>query len=140
VGVTESDLEVVKELYNRFRPGDVTSALELLSEDFVGEVPPSMSAEPDVYEGHEGALRYMRGFEGLMEDVRFEPLEMFEHNGRVIGRVRLVGRGATSGIEVGQHVVILHEVENGKVRRMDAYPDLDAAREAAGTPQGESAS
>jgi ketosteroid isomerase-like protein len=140
VEVAASNLEVVRELYDRFRPGDVTSAIELLSEDFVGEVPPSMSAEPDVYEGHEGALRYMRGFEGLMEDVRFEPLEMFEHGERVIVVVRLVGRGATSGIEVDQHVVVLHELENGKVKRMDAYPDLDAARDAAGAPEGESAS
>ena len=51
-------------------------ALELLSEDFVVVVPPSMSAEPDVYEGHAGAIRYFQGFDGLIEDVRFEPLEM----------------------------------------------------------------
>jgi ketosteroid isomerase-like protein len=138
VGVAASNLEVVKELYRRFRPGDVTSAIELLSEDFVGEVPPSMSAEPDVYEGREGALRYMRGFEGLMEDVRFVPLEMLELDDHVIVEVRLVGRGVTSGIEVDQHVVVLHEVEDGKVKRMDAYPDVDAAREAAGAPKAES--
>jgi ketosteroid isomerase-like protein len=132
VGVATSNLEVVQELYTRFSPGDVTSALELLSEDFVGEVPPSLSAEPDTYEGREGALRYMRGFEGMLDDVRFEPLEMFELGERVIGVVRLVGRGATSGIEVDQQFVIVHEVENGKVKRMDPYPDIEAAREAIG--------
>jgi len=125
-------------MYEHFRPDDPESALEFLSEDFSGEVPASMSAEPDVYEGHEGALRYMRGFEGLMEDVRFEPLEMFEHGERVIVVLRLVGRGATSGIEVDQHFAVVHEVEDGKVKRMDPYPDIEAAREALGAAEGSS--
>jgi ketosteroid isomerase-like protein len=139
VGVAASNLEVVRELYDRFRPGDVTSALELLADDFVGEVPPSLSAEPDTYVGHEGALRYMRGFEGMLEDVRFEPLEMLEHGERVIAVVRLVGRGVTSRIEVDQHFAIVHEVEDGKVRRMDPFPDVESAREALGAPDEESA-
>ena len=34
------------------------------------EVPGSMSAEPDVYEGHAGARRYFAGFDGLIDEVR----------------------------------------------------------------------
>jgi ketosteroid isomerase-like protein len=133
VGVATSNLEVVRELYTRFRPDDAASAIELLSEDFRGEVPPSMSAEPDVYEGREGALRYLRAFEGFMEDIRFELVELHEHSGRVIGELRLVGRGVTSGIEVEQPVVVVHEVEDGKIKRMDPFPDLDQALAAVAT-------
>jgi ketosteroid isomerase-like protein len=81
----------------------------------------------------------MRGFEGMLEDVRFEPIEMLEHGGRVIAVVRLAGRGVSSGIEVDQQFAIVHEIENGKVTRMDPFPDLEAARQALGAPEEESA-
>lgn len=135
MGVATSNVDLVQALYHRFTLDDVASALELLSEDFRGEVPPSMSAEPDVYEGREGALRYMRAFEGFIEDVRFEPLEVREHGGKVIAELRMVGRGATSGIEVDLPVVVVHEIEDGKVKRMDPYPDLDAALAALDGPE-----
>jgi ketosteroid isomerase-like protein len=132
-----SDLEVVRLLYGRFGTRDPESVLELLSEDFVGTVPPSLSAEPDVYEGHAGALRYLRGFAGSIDDVRFELLEVFEEGEYVIAQLRLTGRGATSGIEVELPTVVVNRIEDGKVERMDAYPDLDAAY-AALRPDGES--
>jgi ketosteroid isomerase-like protein len=128
--MASSNLEVVRTLYERFRPDDPEAALELLSEDFVAEVPPSLSAEPDVYEGHAGALRYMRGFAGTIDDVRFEPLEIFEEDEHVIAQVRMTGHGAASGIEIELPVVVVHRMEGGKIARMDPFPDLDAARKA----------
>jgi ketosteroid isomerase-like protein len=124
-----SNLDVVRELFERFDADDPEAGLELLSEDFEAEVPGSMSAEPDVYRGHEGALRYMRGFDGLLEDVRFEPLEFLDEGRFVIVVMRLVGRGAASGIEVAQDAVVVNEVVDGKVRRMQPFPDLEAARD-----------
>jgi ketosteroid isomerase-like protein len=140
VGVATSNREVVLELYDRFTLDDVTSALELLSEDFAGEVPPSLSAEPDVYEGREGARRYMRGFEGFMEDVRFQPIELHERGERVIAELQWMGRGATSGVEIDQRVVVVHEIEDGKIKRMDPYPDLDTALAAVAAREGRAAS
>jgi ketosteroid isomerase-like protein len=139
VGVAASNLELIRALYERFRQDDVASTLELLSEDFVGEVPPSLSAEPDVYEGHEGALRYMRGFDGLMEDVRFELVELHEQGDVVIAELRWMGRGATSGAEIDQPVVVVHEIEDGKIKRMDPYPDLESARAAVAARESGSA-
>jgi ketosteroid isomerase-like protein len=134
--MSESKLEIVRGLFDRFGDGDLENALTLVSEDFVAVVPPSMSAEPDVYEGHAGARRYFQAFEGLMEDVRFEALELFEEGGAVIVRMRLAGRGAASGIEVEQHAAVVNWVEHGKVTRMEPQPDLETARKVArgGTP------
>ncbi len=120
---------MVRELFERFNSGDPDSVIELLTEDFVAEVPPSMSAEPDVYEGRDGALRYLQGFEGLMEDVRFEPVKFHEHADTPIVEILLVGRGATSGIEVAQRAVVIVWTEEGRVKRMEPFPDLEAARE-----------
>jgi ketosteroid isomerase-like protein len=126
----ESNVDLVRAAFERFDFDDPEPVLELLSEDFVSEIPSSMSAEPDVYVGHEGVRRYLRAFDGLLEDVRFEPLEMLEEGGRVIVVLRLIGRGVSSGIEVAQESAVVNWVENGKITRMQPFPDLEAAREA----------
>ena len=128
--MADPKVELVRELLARFNGDDPGSIYELLSEDFVAEVPPTLSAEPDVYEGHAGARRYMDAFEGLLDDVRFEPLDFQVEGEQVIVDLVLKGRGATSGIAVEQRTAVVHWVADGKVTRMEPYPDVEAARAA----------
>src|SRR5919202_953558 len=95
-----SDVELVKELFRRFGHEGLESALELISEEAVFEIPGTMSAEPDVYLGHDGARRYFAGFEGFIDDLGYEPLSFEEGGGAVTMWIRFTGRGVTSGIEV----------------------------------------
>jgi ketosteroid isomerase-like protein len=126
----DSDVDVVRELLDRVNSGDRERLYELISEDFVSEVPPSLSAEPDVYRGHDGVRRYFEGFEGMIDDVRFDVVELHEVGDQVIADLVLKGRGAASGIEVEMRAVVIHWIEGGKVSRMQPYPDLETAREA----------
>jgi ketosteroid isomerase-like protein len=128
--MAEPKVELVRELLERVNGDDPGSIYELLSEDFVAEIPPSLSAEPDVYEGHAGVRRYMEAFQGLLDDVRFEPLEFHVEGEHVIVDMMLKGRGAASGITVEQRSAIVHWIAGGKVTRMDPYPDVEAARAA----------
>jgi ketosteroid isomerase-like protein len=125
-----SDAEVVLELFRRFGHEGLDSALELIAENAVFEIPGDMSAEPDVYEGHEGAKRYFAGFDGTLDHLRFEPLEIEEGDQAVTMWIRFVGRGVTSGIEVEQYAAINVWLDDGKVVRMHPHPDMDAARAA----------
>ena len=126
--MTDAKVELVRELYERINGDDLESIYELLSEDFVAEVPPSLSAEPDVYEGHAGVRRYMDGFQGHLDDVRFEVGEFLLEGERVIADMLVKGRGAASGIPVEQASAVVHTITRGKVARMDVYPDVEAAR------------
>jgi ketosteroid isomerase-like protein len=126
----ESSVETVSRLYERVSEGGVEAAIELMADDFVATVPPSMSAETDVYEGHAGARRYFAGFEGFLDDVRFVPLEIVEEGGGVIVWMRFSGRGAASGIDVEQFAAVAHRLRDGKITWMEAHPDMDAARAA----------
>jgi ketosteroid isomerase-like protein len=128
--VTDPKVELVRELFDRFNRSDRGAMFELLSDDFVAEVPPTLSAEPDVYEGHAGARRYLDAFDGLIEDVRFEALGFHLEGEQVIADVVLKGRGVTSGIAVEQTSAVVHWIADGKVTRMDPYPDLETARAA----------
>jgi ketosteroid isomerase-like protein len=123
-------IDLVRELLERFNASDRTAIFELLSEDFVAEIPPALSAEPDVYEGHDGARRYLDAFDGLLDDVRFEALEFHVEGEQVIVDLVLKGRGAASGIAVEQRAAVVHWIADGKVTRMDPYQDVEAARAA----------
>jgi ketosteroid isomerase-like protein len=128
--MADPKVELVRELLERFNGDDLDAIYELLAEDFVADIPPSMSAEPDVYEGHAGARRYMEAFDGLIADVRFEALEYHLVGDHVIVDLLLKGRGVTSGIAVQQRAAAVHRVAGGKVTRIDPYPDVESAREA----------
>jgi ketosteroid isomerase-like protein len=132
--MTDPKVELVRELLERFNRGDRDAIFELLSEDFVTEVPPSMSAEPDVYEGHAGVGRYLDAFEGLIEEVRFEAVEFHLEGEQVIVDLVLKGRGVASGIAVEQRAAVVHWIADGKITRMQPFPDVEAARDALRRP------
>ena len=127
--MSDPDVDVVQRLFDRFAEGGIESALEGLSEDVVIEIPPDMSAEPDTYHGHEGARRYFAGFDGMIENVIYEPLELIPAGEHVLARVRLAGRGVSSGLDVGLESVVVHTLKNGKITKLRPYPDLESARQ-----------
>ena len=131
-GVSEPNIEVVRRLFELYASGGVEAALELLDEALVIEIPPELSAEPDVYHGHEGALRYFAGFDGMLEDIRYEALELIPAGEDVLACIRLSGRGVSSGVDVELETVVLHTLEGGKITRLRPYPDLESARQALG--------
>jgi ketosteroid isomerase-like protein len=130
--MADSNVEVVRLLFERFADGGIEPALEGLSEELVIEIPPDMSAEPDTYHGHEGARRYFDGFDGMIEDLRYEALELIPVGDDVLAHVRLSGRGASSGLDVALEPYVMHELAGGKVVRIRPYPDLESARAALG--------
>jgi ketosteroid isomerase-like protein len=130
--VSEQNIEVVRRLFDNYAEGGIESVLGVLSEDVVIEIPPDLSAEPDVYHGHDGARRYFAGFEGMLDDVRYEPIALIPMGDRVLAHVRLGGRGSSSGLDVDLEAFVVHELADGRVTRMRPYPDLESAQTAAG--------
>ena len=127
-----SNLEIVRRLFERFDEGGIEAALDGMDEELVIEIPPDMSAEPDTYLGHEGARRYFAGFDGMLEDVRYEAIELIPAGDRVIAHARMGGRGVSSGLDVDIEAFVVHELSGGKVTRLRPYPDMDSAQAAAG--------
>jgi ketosteroid isomerase-like protein len=126
--MADRNVEVVQRVFDSFAEGGIERALDGLSEDVVIEIPPDMSAEPDSYHGHDGARRYFAGFGGTIEELVYEPLELIPAGERVLARVRLSGRGVSSGVDVDLEAVVVHTVEDGKITRLRPYPDLESAR------------
>jgi len=129
--VSQSNIEVVRRLFDLFGEGEgIEPALEVMHPDVVIEIPPDMSAEPDTYHGHDGVRRYFAGFEGMLDEVRYEPVELIPVGDAVVAHARMSGRGASSGLDVGLDSYVVHELADGKVVRLTPYPDLESARAA----------
>jgi ketosteroid isomerase-like protein len=130
--MTESNLEVVQRLFDQYAEGGVEAVLHGADENLVIEIPPDLSAEPDTYHGHEGVRRYFGGFEGMIEDVRYEALELTAAGDLVLAHIRLSGRGVTSGVGVDLEAYVIHELAGGKIVRIRPYADRESAQAALG--------
>ena len=121
--------DLVHRLFEGYERGGVEAALEVVSTEAVLVVGPETSAEPDTYEGRDGARRYFAGFEGALDEVRFELLEIHEDSpSAVIGGVRLSGLGSATRIPVEQTVLMTFAVRDGLIVRIASHADLESAR------------
>jgi len=117
-------------MFARYQEAGVEPALEAIHEEVVIEIPPDMSAEPDTYRGHDGARRYFAGFDGLIDDVRFEPIELTAVGDVVLAHLFVTGRGASSGLDVRLDAFVVAEFSGDTIVRMRPYPDRAAAERA----------
>jgi ketosteroid isomerase-like protein len=105
---------------------DVAAAL--VHDDFVGVVPPSMSAEPDTYEGPDGLRLYFELFRDIVDDLEFSITDFEDVGEWTIALGAAAGTGHVSGLRVTLDVAIGTQVRDGKIFRMEAFPDLEHAR------------
>ena len=92
-----------------------------------------MSAEPDTYHGHDGVRRYFEGFDGMLEDVRYEAVEIIPVGDAVRAHARMSGRGAEQRARRGaRRLRRSHELDGGKIVRITPYPDQESATGRAG--------
>ena len=129
--MSESNLEVVRCLFDQYAEGGVEAILDGADENIVIEIPSDLSAEPDTYHGHDGVRRYFAGFEGMIDDVRYEAFELSAEGDFVLAHSRMSGRGMSSGLEVNLEVYVLHELAGGKIVRIRPYADLESAKRGA---------
>jgi uncharacterized protein len=116
--------------YAAFNRGDHDTLFELMEPDFVWnealEVPGRKAAV-----GRDEFAGYMRGFERMWEDFRFDILEVEDMGEEIaLASVRAHGRGRASGEEMELEIFHLWRLREGRVARMDAYLDEGAARDA----------
>jgi ketosteroid isomerase-like protein len=131
--VSRQDLELVRSMLETLNESGVEAALDQIHPDFEGVTPPELSPEPDTYRGHEGIRRYFAGFEGVMDEVRWEADELMEApDDRVVAGIRLLTRSVATGLELELPVWQLCTVRDGKVLRIEGFAKREDALRAAG--------
>ena len=130
--MAQGNVELLRRGFDAMTRADLPVLLELIDPEFEVEIPPEVSAEPDVYRGHEGIQRYLESFQASMEDIRFEPERMWEAGDRVVVELRLTATGKSSGIPVELRTGQVWTIAGGRAISARIYPDAHAALEAAG--------
>ena len=124
---------MVRSMLETLNESGVEAALDQIHPDFEGVTPPELSPEPDTYRGHEGVRRYFAGFEGVMDEVRWEADELMEApDDRVVAGIRLVTRSVATELELELAVWQLCAVRDGKVLRIEGFAKREDALRAAG--------
>jgi ketosteroid isomerase-like protein len=130
--VSRQDVELVRSMLETLNVSGVEAALDQIHPDFEGITPPELSPEPDTYRGHEGIRRYFAGFEGVMDQVRWEEDELIEaRDGCVVAGIRLVTHSMTTGLELELPVWQVCTLRDGKVLRIEGFAEREDALRAA---------
>jgi ketosteroid isomerase-like protein len=123
-----NDRELIRTVLDAANRNEMEAVDALVHEDFLGVVPPSMSAEPDTYAGPAGVRRYFDLFRETVDNlvIRVDDFEQVGDSLIVIAWAS--GTGRASGVPVAIGVALAAQVRDGKVFRMEAFPDLEEAR------------
>jgi ketosteroid isomerase-like protein len=86
--------------------------------------------------GHGALAGWIERWFEAWEDAWDEILEVIASGTIVVAAIRAHGRGRKSGMEISQKLFDVHEVRDGKIRRIREYLTREQALEAAGLPFG----
>ena len=126
------DIEVVEQLVDAFNSGDIDGILALTHADFEVEVPPELSAEPDVYRGHAGMRRYWESFHDALDDVRFQVEGFWEADGAVVVAMRVTAKGRRTAIAIEQRNGGVWRTSEGKALQANIFASLADALDSVG--------
>jgi ketosteroid isomerase-like protein len=134
--MSQEQIDSVIRGFEAFNRGDWDAALEGFAEDVVQTAYfAPVAGERSLY----GRAAIKRAWEAASEvfggggTYRVEPQDFRDLGGGVIlVPVRLSGRGTASGVETETEIAQLWTIRQGRVVRIDQYPDVAEALEATG--------
>jgi ketosteroid isomerase-like protein len=125
--MSEGDVARARAALAAFGTGDLDHLVRQFHPDFVGVVPPELSAEPDTYRGHAGIRRYLESFREYVDGLRFVPEDVIDAGDAVVVAMRIEGRGRGSGVPFEQRLANRITVREGLIDSMTAYATVDEA-------------
>jgi ketosteroid isomerase-like protein len=130
--MSRQNVERVEEIVRAFNSEDIELILSLTPPEFELDVPPELSAEPDVYRGRDGMRRYWESFQDAMDEIRIEPERICDAGETVVVAMRITAKGRRTAIAVEQRTVGVWTMRDGKVTRIRSYASLPEAFQAVG--------
>jgi len=128
--MTEQGLAVVRRAFVAFNRWDVEGLLALCHHDI--EWIPLRAPEGRVYRGHAGVRAALEELAQEFEEVRNDPRDLRIAGEAVVVGGRLVAKYRGTGVRVDRSAGWVCHVREGRLARMEVFPDGAAARRAAG--------
>ena len=130
--MSQQNVEALRDVFDAFNSGDLGRIVAFTHPDFEGVVPPELSAEPDIYRGHDGIRHYFQSFEEAMAEIRFHAERLWDAGESVVVAARLTAEGRQTAIPVEQQFALVWTFRDGRAVRVQAYASLSAALESVG--------
>ena len=108
-------MKVVRDMYDAFNRGEIDRARETLH--LAAELHQQPLADADSYYGRDEFVRGLALWLSAWEKPRFEPLDARATGNGVVMRVRVSGKGRTSGIETAAEFFHAWTLLDGKPQR-----------------------
>jgi ketosteroid isomerase-like protein len=90
--------------------------------------------EAGTVRGHGALAGWVERWFEAWEDAWDEIIEVIASGAIVVAAIRVHGRGRKSGMEISQKLFDVHEIRDGKIRRIREYLTREQALESAGLP------
>ena len=130
--MSQANVEIVRQVIDAFNSEDMELILALKHPDLELEIPPDLSAEPDIYRGHDGMRRYWESFRDAMREIRIQPERFWDAGQVVVVAIHGTARGRRTAIPVELRTAGTWTICDGRVIRVRAYASLSEALEAVG--------
>jgi ketosteroid isomerase-like protein len=136
-GVSQAEIEIIREQFEAVNDRDWERAMDLYAEDVVLVVPRAEAVpHPGTYEGKEAVGKWFGDWFGMFDrDYRFTVDEAQDLGDAIFVSATHGGRGRASGVEVRGENAYLYRVREGKIARVEFYATREEALAAAGTSQ-----
>ena len=134
--MSRENVEIVRRAFAALERSGVAGLLEFCSPEIEYRVRYDL---PDArtYHGHDGVRALAADWQAMFEEFQLEAQALIDAGDDVVAVMRISGRGATSGIEIGNHYAALCSVRERRLWRITDYPTKKEALEAVGLPESE---
>jgi ketosteroid isomerase-like protein len=127
-----NNVDIVRDAYERFRASGQVLA-ELAAPEFVWDMSHFHGwPEEQVYEGVEGAERFLQEWVAAWDDWELHVEALHEAGDKVLAVVHQHGRSRASGLPVDMSFAQVWTLRDGKETRMEMYSDPNEALQALG--------
>jgi ketosteroid isomerase-like protein len=129
--MSQEALDIVRESAERWNAGDFEGMFELYSDDLVvvtGEHWPEANVTT---EGKDAFRESTRDWLSVWESIQLETDHVEAHGDRVVARGHWLSTGRISGVEGRMPIHMVLTVRDGKIARLEYYPDHESAVAAA---------
>jgi len=122
------NIDVVQDVYEKFKGGDIKALLNLLSDDIEWQLPEIENVPfAGKRRGHEQMGQFFASLVDTQEVQHFAPREFIADGDRVVALGHYAWRVKSTGREFGGDFAHVFTLSNGKVIRFHEYMDTAAA-------------
>jgi ketosteroid isomerase-like protein len=134
--MSQENVEVVRDYFAVTNDGDFPRVMGFYAEDVELIIPAHAFLEPGTFSGREAVGRWFGDwFRTFRRGYHFDLEEVRDLGELVFAAVRHGGLGKASGAEVHATMNYLFGIRDGKIARLELFPDRSQALDAAGATE-----